>query len=61
VTVHVVTRAEQRAVVGSDYYYGGILVDDNGGLHTAKYHRAPCANSRAGAAQAAFACGGRTN
>ncbi|SAL47900.1 FAD dependent oxidoreductase [Caballeronia sordidicola] len=40
VTVHVVSRAEQRAVVGSDYYYGGILVDEYGGLHTAKYHRA---------------------
>ena len=40
VTVHVVTRAEQRAMVGSDYYYGGILVDEYGGLHTAKYHRA---------------------
>jgi gamma-glutamylputrescine oxidase len=36
----VITRAEQRAVVGSDYYYGGILVDEYGGLHTAKYHRA---------------------
>jgi len=36
----VVTRAEQRAMVGSDYYYGGILVDEYGGLHTAKYHRA---------------------
>lgn len=40
VTVHVVTRAEQRAVVGSDYYYGGILINEYGGLHTAKYHRA---------------------
>jgi glycine/D-amino acid oxidase-like deaminating enzyme len=40
VTVHVVTRAEQRAMVGSDYYYGGMLVDEYGGLHTAKYHRA---------------------
>jgi gamma-glutamylputrescine oxidase len=40
VTVHVITRDEQRAVVGSDYYYGGILVDEYGGLHTAKYHRA---------------------
>src|SRR5258708_15357588 len=40
VTVHVITRAEQRAIIGSDYYYGGILVDEYGGLHTAKYHRA---------------------
>ncbi|MGH8778528.1 NAD(P)/FAD-dependent oxidoreductase [Paraburkholderia sp.] len=40
VTVHVVPRAEQHTVIGSDYYYGGILVDEYGGLHTAKYHRA---------------------
>lgn len=40
VTVHVIERDEQRAVAGSDYYYGGILVDEYGGLHTAKYHRA---------------------
>jgi gamma-glutamylputrescine oxidase len=40
VTVHVIQREEQRAVAGSDYYYGGILVDEYGGLHTAKYHRA---------------------
>jgi glycine/D-amino acid oxidase-like deaminating enzyme len=40
VTVHLITRAEQRSIIGSDYYYGGILVDEYGGLHTAKYHRA---------------------
>ena len=40
VTVHLVSRDEQRALIGSDYYYGGILVDEYGGLHTAKYHRA---------------------
>ncbi|MDQ7980922.1 FAD-binding oxidoreductase [Paraburkholderia sp. SARCC-3016] len=40
VTVHVIERDAQRAIVGSDYYYGGILVDEYGGLHTAKYHRA---------------------
>ncbi|WP_090690351.1 NAD(P)/FAD-dependent oxidoreductase [Paraburkholderia phenazinium] len=40
VTVRVVPRADQHAVIGSDYYYGGILVDEYGGLHTAKYHRA---------------------
>ncbi len=40
VTVHDIARDTQRSVVGSDYYYGGILVDDYGGLHTAKYHRA---------------------
>ncbi|MGI4856577.1 MAG: NAD(P)/FAD-dependent oxidoreductase [Janthinobacterium lividum] len=40
VTVHVISRAGQRDIVGSDFYYGGIIVDDYGGLHTAKYHRA---------------------
>ena len=40
VTVHVIERDAQRGVIGSDYYYGGILVDEYGGLHTAKYHRA---------------------
>lgn len=40
VTVHVIERDAQRAIIGSDYYYGGILVDEYGGLHTAKYHRA---------------------
>jgi glycine/D-amino acid oxidase-like deaminating enzyme len=40
VTVHVIARDQQRSIIGSDYYYGGILVDEYGGLHTAKYHRA---------------------
>ncbi|WP_321894955.1 NAD(P)/FAD-dependent oxidoreductase [Paraburkholderia heleia] len=40
VTVHVIERDAQRAIIGSDYYYGGILIDEYGGLHTAKYHRA---------------------
>jgi glycine/D-amino acid oxidase-like deaminating enzyme len=40
VTVHLIERDAQRAIIGSDYYYGGILVDEYGGLHTAKYHRA---------------------
>jgi glycine/D-amino acid oxidase-like deaminating enzyme len=39
--VHVtdIDRAQQPSVVGTEYYYGGILVDEYGGLHTAKYHR----------------------
>ncbi|WLE63386.1 NAD(P)/FAD-dependent oxidoreductase [Burkholderia plantarii] len=40
VTVHLIPREAQRALIGTDYYYGGILIDDYGGLHTAKYHRA---------------------
>lgn len=39
VQVHDIDRAQQAALVGTQYYYGGILVDDYGGLHTAKYHR----------------------
>lgn len=40
VTVHLIDRDAQRGIIGSDYYYGGILIDEYGGLHTAKYHRA---------------------
>jgi glycine/D-amino acid oxidase-like deaminating enzyme len=39
VTVHEIARSQQQAVIGSNYYHGGILVDEYGGLHTAKYHR----------------------
>lgn len=39
VSVHDIDREAQAALVGTRYYYGGILVDDYGGLHTAKYHR----------------------
>ncbi len=39
VTVHDIDRLAQRDLIGSNYYYGGILVDDYGGVHTAKYHR----------------------
>ncbi|QEI07850.1 FAD-binding oxidoreductase [Pigmentiphaga aceris] len=39
VQVHDIDRTAQAALVGTNYYYGGILVDDYGGLHTAKYHR----------------------
>ncbi|WP_429499251.1 NAD(P)/FAD-dependent oxidoreductase [Robbsia andropogonis] len=40
VTVHLIPREAQRSIVGSDYYYGGMLVEEYGGLHTAKFHRA---------------------
>ena len=39
VTVHEIPRSAQHSVIGSDYYHGGIVVDEYGGLHTAKYHR----------------------
>lgn len=39
VTVHEISREQQRSVLGSDFYYGGIVVDNYGGLHVSKYHR----------------------
>ena len=35
-------RDAQRAVVGTGAFHGGILVDEYGGLHPGKYHRALC-------------------
>jgi glycine/D-amino acid oxidase-like deaminating enzyme len=40
VTVHEISRDRQREVVGSDYFFGGIVVDEYGGLHPAKYNKA---------------------
>lgn len=40
VTVHEVPHGRQREVIGSDYYHGGIVIDEYGGLHPGKYHRA---------------------
>lgn len=40
VQVHYVPREEQRRVIGSDYYHGGMLVDDYGGLHPGMFHKA---------------------
>lgn len=34
-----VTRAEQRAFIGSDFYHGGMLSDATGSLHPGKYAR----------------------
>jgi gamma-glutamylputrescine oxidase len=39
VSVEVVPRAEQRRFVGSDFFHGGIVINDYGGLHPAKYNR----------------------
>jgi glycine/D-amino acid oxidase-like deaminating enzyme len=38
IEAHAVSRAEQRAVLGTDYYYGGLYRTDIGGLHPAKLH-----------------------
>lgn len=40
VEIHAVARAEQRNVLGTDFYRGGIVRMDIGGLHPAKLHAA---------------------
>lgn len=40
VTVHFLDRAHQRSAIGSDYYHGGMVIDEYGGLHPGKYHKA---------------------
>lgn len=40
VTVHKIHRDNQSEVIGSDFYQGGILVDEYGGVHPGKYHLA---------------------
>jgi len=50
INVEMVPRTEQRREVGSDFYSGGLLLHDHGGLHPAKYHRGVLdAAQRAGA------------
>lgn len=39
IDAHAVPRAEQRAVLGTDFYRGGMVRADIGGLHPAKLHR----------------------
>jgi gamma-glutamylputrescine oxidase len=40
VTVHFLDRVRQRAAIGSDYYHGGMVIDEYGGLHPGKYRKA---------------------
>lgn len=40
VKVHVLRKDELRAEIGSDFYYGGMLVEEFGGLHPSKLGRA---------------------
>ena len=35
----VLSRAEQRAEVATDHYFGGVRIDDHAGLHPGLYHR----------------------
>lgn len=56
VTTRVVPRARQREELGSDFYHGGMVVEDYGGIHPAKYNKALReASRRAGATLHAFA------
>jgi glycine/D-amino acid oxidase-like deaminating enzyme len=50
-TVRVVPRARQREEIGSDFYHGGVVVEEAGGLHPAKLHRALCEAARAAGAE----------
>lgn len=38
--VHMVPREQQRAEIGSDFYYGGYVIEQVAGMHPAKLHRA---------------------
>ncbi|MCC9620302.1 FAD-binding oxidoreductase [Thalassospira sp. MA62] len=40
VNVHFLDRDHQREAIGSDFYHGGMVVDDYGGLHPGMYHKA---------------------
>jgi gamma-glutamylputrescine oxidase len=40
ISIRILSRAEQREEVGSDYFHGGFVVEDYGGLHPAKLNRA---------------------
>jgi gamma-glutamylputrescine oxidase len=39
VTVHVIPRSEQHRITATEFYHGGIVVDDYGGLHPGLYAR----------------------
>ena len=49
--VQVVPRERQREEIGSDFYYGGVVVDEASGLHPAKLHRCLCEAARAAGAE----------
>jgi gamma-glutamylputrescine oxidase len=41
-TVSLIPRSDLQQEVGGNRYHGGLLIEDYGGLHPAKYHRALC-------------------
>ncbi|WP_270937226.1 NAD(P)/FAD-dependent oxidoreductase [Falsiroseomonas oryzae] len=40
VTIRILSREEQREEVGTDYFHGGFVVEEYGGVHPAKLNRA---------------------
>src|SRR5690606_31579588 len=40
VTVHEIPKARQAEVSATEFYKGGIVIDEYGGLHAGKYHAA---------------------
>ncbi len=51
VRTRVVPRNRQREEIGTDFYYGGMVVEDYGGLHPAKYNCALRGAARAAGAK----------
>lgn len=39
IEAHAVSRTEQRGILGTEFYHGGLIRNDIGGLHPAKFHR----------------------
>ena len=39
IDTHAVPRSEQRSILGTEFYYGGLVRNDIAGLHPAKFHR----------------------
>jgi glycine/D-amino acid oxidase-like deaminating enzyme len=50
IEAHAVPKVEQRSVLGTDFYHGGLLRDDIGGLHPAKFFAGLCQAARAAGA-----------
>ncbi len=46
IDVRMIPRTEQRREVGTDFYFGGMLLPDHGGLHPGKYHMGLLAAAR---------------
>jgi glycine/D-amino acid oxidase-like deaminating enzyme len=50
-SARIVPRARQREEIGSDFYHGGVVVEEASGLHPAKLHRCLCEAARATGAE----------